>query len=296
MEGWFIMPKFSPCLWFDSEALEAAELYLDAFEEGALGTISHYVDDLHKPKGTILTVEFTIANQTFLGLNGGTEFQFTPAISFFVDCETDEQFTRVWTTLIRQGKKLMPVQEYPFSKKFGWLEDKYGVSWQINLSGKKQSIAPAFMFHDDAYKKAEEAMNFWMDTFGNAQIESYERNEDCSIKQALFSIHGQPFRVMDNAMHHEFDFSMATSFSVDCKDQQEIDYLWERLTTDGKEWPCGWMEDKYGICWQTGGVLLEKYTDTTDVKRANRVMQAMYQMKKIDLSILKEAYDGSEHH
>lgn len=285
------MSRFSTCLWFNNEAEAAADLYVNVFEEAERGIVSYYVDDEHQPKGSVLTVEFKLAGREFMALNGGPEFTFTPAISFYVDCETEGQLQTLWKTLSADGKILMPLQTYPFSEKFGWLEDRFGVSWQLNLSGKKQSISPTLMFCNQKYGKAEEAMNHWITIFGDGKIENSQKNQDGTIMQALFTLRGEQFRVMDSEGQHDFDFTMGTSFCVYCENQDEIDQLWAAVTAKGKEWPCGWMEDQYGVCWQIATRDMGELMDYSDPVRANRVMQALYKMKKIDIAALRDAYN-----
>ncbi len=125
------MEKIYPCLWLDNQAEEAARFYTSIFANGEIRETQYYLDDIHKPKGSVLTVEFSIANQRFLLLNGRDDFKITPAISFFVDCETKEELDTLWHALLDGGFALMPLQEYPFSDYFGWVQDQYGVSWQI---------------------------------------------------------------------------------------------------------------------------------------------------------------------
>lgn len=286
------MTKFSPCLWFDGQVEAAAKFYVDAFEQSKINKVDYYVDNEHQPKGSVLTVSMILAGQEVILLNGGPNFSLTPAISFFVECETEAQINKLWETLSQDGKILMAFGAYPFSEKYGWLEDQYGVSWQLILSGTPQSIAPSFLFTGEQFGKAEEAMNQWITIFGEGQVEYIQKNPDGTVAQALFTMHGQPFRVMDSAEAHEFTFSMATSICVYCKDQAEIDRLWEAVTAKGKEWPCGWMEDEYGVCWQIITNDMEKLFDNSDPERAYRVMQALYKMKKIDLAVLRKAYEG----
>ncbi len=235
------MPKFSPCLWFDGKVEEAAEFYVNAFEEGKVNKIDYYVDSEHQPKGSVLTIALTLAGQEFILLNGGPEFQLTPAISFFVECETEEQINKLWETLSHNGEVLMEFGEYPFSKKYGWLNDRYGVSWQLVLAGTPQSIAPSFLFAGEQFGNAEEAMHQWIDIFGEGQVEYVQKNPDGTLAQALFTMHGQPFRVMDSGEAHDFTFTMATSFYIYCKDQTEINQLWEQsLPKEKNGHAAGW--------------------------------------------------------
>lgn len=286
------MSKFSPCLWFNGKVEEAAEFYVNAFEQGKINKVDYYVDSEHQPKGSVLTISLTLAGQEVILLNGGPEFNFTPAISFFVECETEAQIDKLWETLSHNGEVLMEFGSYPFSKKYGWLKDQYGVSWQLVLSETPQSIAPSFLFVGEQFGKAEEAMNQWIEIFGEGQVEYVQKNPDGTVAQALFTMHGQPFRVMDSGEAHDFTFTMATSFYVYCKDQAEIDRLWDAVTAKGKEWPCGWMEDEYGVCWQTVTKDMDKLFDNSDPDRAYRVMQELYKMKRIDIAALRKAYEG----
>lgn len=286
------MSKFSPCLWFDGKVEEAAEFYVNAFEQGKIDKIAHYVDSEHQPKGSVLTIALTLAGQEIILLNGGPEFTFTPAISFFVECETEAQIDKLWETLSHNGEVLMEFGEYPFSKKYGWLNDRYGVSWQLVLTGRPQSIAPSFLFAGEQFGKAEAAMQQWIEIFGDGKVEYIQKNPDGTVAQALFTMHGQSFRVMDSGEAHDFTFTLATSFYVYCKDQAEINRLWDAVTAKGKEWPCGWMEDEYGVCWQTVTNDLEELLDNSDPDRAYRVMQELYKMKRIDIATLRKAYEG----
>ena len=119
--------------------------------------------------------------------------------------------------------------------------------------------------------------------------------EDGNIAQALFTLQEQPFRVMDARDKHDFDFTMAFSIYIDCENQEEIDRLWQQVTAKGKEWPCGWMEDQFGISWQTGNPELKRYLSDSNPARANEVTKKLYQMKKIDLNQLKEVYEKYNH-
>lgn len=286
------MTKFSPCLWFNGKVEEAAEFYVNAFEQSKINKVDYYVDSEHQPKGSVLTISLTLAGQEFILLNGGPEFHFTPAISFFVECETEEQINRLWETLSHNGEVLMEFGAYSFSKNYGWLKDQYGVSWQLQLAERPQSIAPSFLFTGEQFGKAEQAMHQWSEIFGNGTVEYVQKNPDGTVAQALFTMHGQPFRVMDSGEVHDFTFTMATSFYVYCKDQAEIDRLWDEVTAKGKEWPCGWMEDEYGVCWQTVTADMDELFDNSDPDRAYRVMQELYKMKRIDIAVLREAYKG----
>jgi predicted 3-demethylubiquinone-9 3-methyltransferase (glyoxalase superfamily) len=115
------MKKITPFLWFDTQAEEAAAFYTSIFKNSKIGEIRRYGEAGPRPKGMVLSVTFEIDGEEFVALNGGPQFHFTPAISFFVSCETQQEVDQLWEKLAEGGRK----------DQCGWLQDKYGVSWQI---------------------------------------------------------------------------------------------------------------------------------------------------------------------
>ena len=298
------MQKITPNLWFNDQAEEAAQFYLSAFPHSTIGTIARYdkaaADVSGQPEGSAMTVAFELAGQPFVGLNGGPQFKFNPSISFHVKCATKNGADELWGKLSDGGEILMPLDEYPFSERFGWCNDRYGVSWQVVFTGEReigQMITPVFMFVGDVCGKAEEAVNFYTSVFANAKADVLARygqgeepETEGTVKYAAFSLFGQEFGAMDSAQAHDFGFNEAISFIVDCQDQEEVDYFWERLTADGgQESMCGWLKDKYGVSWQIIPTILPALIGGDDKEKAARAMNAMLAMKKIDIAKLKEA-------
>jgi predicted 3-demethylubiquinone-9 3-methyltransferase (glyoxalase superfamily) len=119
------MQVITPFLWFDDKAEEAANFYISVFEDSKITGLTHYGEAGPGPKGSVMTVAFQLRGQQFVALNGGPQYKFTPAVSFVVDCQTQEQIDRYWDKLVAGGP---PVQ-------CGWLTDKYGLSWQIVPAG-----------------------------------------------------------------------------------------------------------------------------------------------------------------
>jgi len=115
------MQKIMPCLWFDDQADEAARFYTSIFKNSRIDTVSHYGEGGPRPKGSVMTVKFQLDGQEFLALNGGPLFKFTEAVSFIVNCETQEEVDRLWAKLSEGGEEVQ----------CGWLKDRYGLSWQI---------------------------------------------------------------------------------------------------------------------------------------------------------------------
>jgi len=115
------MQKITPFLWFNDNAEEAANFYTSIFKHSKLGNIARYGETGPGPKGSVMSVTFQIEGQDFIALNGGPQFKFTPAISFFVDCQSQDEVDNLWEKLAAGGRK----------DHCGWLQDKFGVSWQI---------------------------------------------------------------------------------------------------------------------------------------------------------------------
>jgi predicted 3-demethylubiquinone-9 3-methyltransferase (glyoxalase superfamily) len=296
--------KIVPFLWFDHQAEEAANYYASVFKNARVKTITRYNEEsaaaAGMPKDTVLTVAFQIEGVDFTALNGGPVFKMSPAISFMVNCRTAEKINELWSRLSDGGTVRMEIGKYPFSERYGWVEDKYGVNWQLIMSDDSQNIAPSIMFTGDQQGKCEEAINYYMSIFKYSSIERIERytDEDMGptgmVKYAAFSINGQNFKAMDSGMDVPFRTNPSISFVVNCESQQEIDYFWERLTLGGDEQAqqCGWLADRYGVSWQIVPEKLGLWISDHESEKGKQVMGALMQMKKIDMNVLEDAYEG----
>lgn len=284
------MQKITPFLWFDDQAEEAINFYVSIFKN------SKVVNANRAPDGKLFTATFQLEGQEFMALNGGPQFKFTPAVSFFVTCETAGEVDELWQKLSESGSVLMPLDTYPFSEKFGWLEDKYGLSWQLNVGSFPQKITPFFMYVGD-HGQAEEAIQLYTSLFADSRIINIERYGDGedgvvgTVKQATFTLNGQLFMAIDGGADHSFTFTEANSFFVNCESQAEVDELWQKFTAEGEESMCGWLKDKFGVSWQIIPTTLMEMLGDEDPEKAKRVMDAMLQMQKIDTQKLEEARD-----
>jgi predicted 3-demethylubiquinone-9 3-methyltransferase (glyoxalase superfamily) len=174
-----------PCLWFDQEAEEAVNFYSEVFGNAEILTISRYGKEGYehhkKPEGSAMAVSFSMHGQEFLALNGGPQYTHSPGVSFYVTCETKEEADRVWRVLAEKGTILMPYDQYEWSEKYGWLNDRYGVSWQVSL-GKladvHQKFVPSLMFVGDKFGKAEAAIDFYLQIFKPSSLEGISRYEE----------------------------------------------------------------------------------------------------------------------
>lgn len=155
-----------------------------------------------------------------------------------------------------------------------------------------QKITP-FLWFDD---KAEEAMNFYVSIFKNSKVLGVSRFGEAgpgpkgSVMTATFQLEGQEFTALNGGP--QFAFTEAISFYVDCKTQQEVDELWEKLSAGGEKGQCGWLKDKYGLSWQIVPSVLGELLQDKDAAKSKRVMEAMLQMSKIDIKALQQAYAG----
>lgn len=150
-----------------------------------------------------------------------------------------------------------------------------------------QRITPFLWFND----KAEEAINFYVSIFKNSKILSMNRNDEGKLFTASFVLEGMEFSAINGGPMYKF--TEAISLMVDCADQAEVDALWDKLSTGGVEQQCGWLKDRYGLSWQIIPSSLATYLGDSDPVKAKRVMDAMLQMKKIDIEGLKKAHEGN---
>jgi predicted 3-demethylubiquinone-9 3-methyltransferase (glyoxalase superfamily) len=293
------MQKIVPHFWFDKEGREAAEFYTSLFKDSRIKNTTTLYDT---PSGTSETVTIELSGQEFMLLSAGPLFKFTPAISFLIACSTKEEVDALWRKLSEGGTALMPLDAYPFSERYGWVEDRYGLSWQVMFIGDNemtQKITPTLMFVGDQYGKAEEAINFYASLFYNAKIGHilrYEAGEEPdkegTIKHAAFMLEGYEFAAMDSARVHNFTFNEAISFMVYCDTQEEIDYYWEKLSAVPEAEQCGWLKDRFGVSWQIVPTVMDEMMQTKDEKKLTRVTEAFLKMKKFDIAELEKAYEG----
>jgi len=293
------MQKITPHLWFDKEALEAANLFISTFPNSKVKNTTM----LHNtPSGSVDIVNFELLGLEFQAISAGPLFKFNPSISFHVTCKTKEEVDEIWKKLSHGGQVLMELGAYPFSERYGWLQDKYGLSWQIIYSSGehvKQKITPVIMFVGSVCGKAEEAVNFWTSIFPEAKVNAIlhfgkgeEPDKEGTLKYGSFSLFGQEFGAMDSAHEHPFTFNEAISFIVNCETQEEINYYWEKLSAVPEAEQCGWLKDKYGFSWQVVPSGMDEMLRGDDRERIDRVTQAFLVMKKLDIAKLQEAYDG----
>ena len=289
--------RITPHLWFDKEAVEAAKFYSSIFK----GKVKNTTTIRNTPSGDCDIVTFELFGQEFMAMSAGPLFKFTPAISFLVACSTKEEVEEMYNKLAKGGTPLMELGSYPFSEKYGWTADKYGLSWQIMHMGDRkitQRITPVMMFVGKMAGKAEEAMKLYVSVFKNAKIGDMMRygknaapDKEGTVTFGSFVLEGHEFAAMDSAGPHNFTFNEAISFIVKCDTQKEIDYYWKLSAVPESE-QCGWLKDKFGVSWQIVPSLMEEMITSKDEKKISKVTEAFLKMKKFDIAALKKVYEG----
>jgi predicted 3-demethylubiquinone-9 3-methyltransferase (glyoxalase superfamily) len=294
------MQIITPHLWFDKEAKEAAEFYVTAFGGGSRVRNVSQIHDT--PSGSVDIVTFEVLGLTFQAISAGPLFKFNPSISFHVKCQTAADVDAIWKRLSSGGQALMPLDTYPWSDRFGWLQDTYGLSWQLISTGGErvtQRVTPVLMYVGAMSGKAEEAIRFYVSIFRSSKVGHLQHylpgmapEKEGTLQYGEFTLQGEQFGAMDSARKHKFAFNEAVSLVVNCRNQEEIDYYWEKLSAVPAAEQCGWLKDKYGVSWQVGPVQMDEMLQNGTEAQVARVTQAFLKMKKFDLATLQRAYDG----
>ncbi|NJD11142.1 MAG: VOC family protein [Gemmatimonadetes bacterium] len=296
--------RITPCIWLDDRAEEAAEFYVRTLPAGRVIGTSRYPEGSDnpggRPPGSVLTVEFEVAGHRFTALNGGPVFVLNPSISFFVHVETAAEADRLFAAFAEGGAVLMPIDRYAWSERYGWVQDRFGVSWQV-MAGRREGravIAPCLMFAGVQHGRAEAAIRFYAGVFADSRVEQIEHYADGegppgTVKHGRFVLAGQDFVAMDSHMTSGISFNEALSLQVMCADQAELDAYWEALGAGGEHGPCGWLKDRFGVSWQVVPTAMSRWLVGPDPAARSRVFQAMLGMQKLDLAALERAFAGS---
>lgn len=278
--------SITPCLWYNGQAPEAAKLYCSVFANAKITAQSPIVTAID------------VSGQSFTLLDGGPMYQPNPSISFYYICETEEELNRIWNAFSKEGTVMMPLDKYPWSEKYGWLADKFGVSWQLALgkiSEVGQKITSCFLFTGKQYGRVDEAIAHYAAVFKNTTVDGILRyganeqpDEQGKVKHAQINLGGEKLMLMESAASHKFTFSEGVSLTVHCENQQQIDYYWENLTSGGgQESMCGWLKDRFGVSWQIIPTMLSKIM--SDPAKAGKAAQAFMSMRKLNIEQIVQA-------
>ncbi len=295
------MQRIVPSLWFDHVAAEAAEFYTTVFSYSRVTHTQHYpLDGLPdwqaEYAGQVLTVEFEIGAYRLVAINAGAEFRINPSVSFLlnfdpaVNAAAREHLNELWGRLSEGGRELMPLAEYPFSRHYGWLVDRYGVSWQLALSDPgaepRPFVVPSLLFGDVAQNRAGEAIDFYTSLFEGRTgtlapyPEATGPARAGSLQFGEFEVLGQWFAAMDSGVEQDFTFNPGVSLILECADQAELDRYWEQLSAVREAEQCGWCVDRFGLSWQVVPAHL------AELLAAPGAYARLLEMKKIDIAAL----------
>jgi predicted 3-demethylubiquinone-9 3-methyltransferase (glyoxalase superfamily) len=216
-----------------------------------------------------------------------------------VVCSTPEEVDAKYAALSEGGSELMPLGEYPFSRRYAWIQDRYGLSWQLMLvegGVNGQKITPDFLFSDGECGKAEEAVTFYTGLFEDSEISQISRYGEgeahdprAKVNYAGFTLDGIKFVAMDHGYGADFTFNEAFSLIINCKDQEEIDYFWDKLSAVPEAEQCGWLKDRFGVSWQIVPEFMDEVMYHSSREEKARVAEVFLKMKKFDIKELEQA-------
>ncbi len=279
--------KITPCLWYDGAGEKAAALYCSVLADAKIASRSP------------LVTELVISGQNLTLLDGGPMYKPNPSISLYYVAETAAEIDRIWNAFSDGGEVMMPLGKYPFSGKYGWITDRYGISWQLTIGKLSdtggQRITPFFLFCGKQYGRVDDAFAHYSAIFKNAKTLSVSRygpgeqpDEEGKVRVGDLEMNGQRFKFIESAHAHKFAFNEGVSLTIHCDTQEEIDYYWEKLTGfGGEESMCGWLKDKFGVSWQVVPTALTKIM--SDPVKAGKAAKAFMSMRKLDIEQIVQA-------
>lgn len=304
------MARLVPHLWFDGTAGEAAAFYAELFPDSQVLSTTVL---RNTPSGDARSVRFTVWGQEFQAIDGGDFFHINPSISFIVNVDPSRvpdaaaEVDRLWAGLTEGGQVLMELGEYPFSARYGWVNDRFGVSWQVMLTNPdgepRPPIVPNLAFGTNARTGAEEAREAYLGIFPDAQAGGLYRFEDMQMpegappvppRQLAYSdlkIAGTWVAMMDAPGFPEV-FSEAVSLILLCEDQAEVDRYWDALSAVPESEQCGWLKDRFGVSWQVTPEEMTRMMSEGTPEQIQRVVDTFMPMRKLDIATLRAAYES----
>ena len=290
------MQKIVPHLWFDTKAVEAANWYVSIFEHSRILRVSSLEGT---PSGDVETVEFELDGVAFSAISAGPYFEFNASVSLMVTCRSADEVDRLYASLSVGATELMPLGEYPFSKRYVWLADRYGIHWQLTCfetNEISQKIRPNLLFAGDACGRVEEALAFYQSVFPSAAIGYVNRyrpgeaqDARAAVNYAELALFEFQFVLMDHGAGGDEAFNEAFSFLVSCEDQAEIDAYWAALSAVPEAEQCGWLKDRFGVSWQIVPAEMSSVLTSLSGAAKRRYTEAFLQMKKLDIAALRRA-------
>ncbi len=266
------MRTLTPNIWFAGDAEDGAALYARALPATRITRTDRYPTEGLLPfqeplAGKVLTIQLDGPGCDLVLINAGPEFRPTPASSFTVtfgaadDTDAVAALDAAATALADGGRVLMPLQRYPFSDRYTWVEDRYGVSWQLTVAfpdaPAEPSIVPTLLFGGPAQDRAAEAIAEWTGLIPGSEVVRTVPYDEATgpaaagaVMFAEIRLADQRVYVMDAGSAQDTTFTPAVSYQLACPDQAEIDRVWAVLSTVPEAEQCGWCVDEFGVSWQ----------------------------------------------
>lgn len=292
------MQRIVPNIWCQGSANDVGNFYAATFPDTSMEVTAFYPEedlpDFQKDfAGQPLVVDVTVSGYQLRLINAGGEFRPTPAISFIINMDpsahggeelTRGEIMRMWDALADGGQVRMALGEYPHSLLYGWVEDRFGVNWQLMLTdpaGEPRPLVVPQLLFTGADVQAQQAIELYTRRLPDSSPGMVVPQGDSGgVMYAEFTLAGQRFSAMDGGTIHDFTFSPGLSLEVDCTDQEEIDSLWEALSAVPEAEQCGWLVDRFGVSWQIVPV------NMGELMQRPGAYQRMLGMKKIVIADL----------
>ncbi|HEM5985543.1 TPA: VOC family protein [Streptococcus suis] len=288
------MQPIIPHLWYDKEAKEAVAFYVELFG----GKIDWTYTITDTPSGDSDLIQFQLGDMTLAAISAGPYFKLNESMSLMVNVASKDEVTRLYQALSEGGRILMPLGEYPFSPYYVWLEDRFGLSWQLSYApdlDKPYQFDICLLFSQEQVGLAQPMLDYYKDKFPQASVGqiSYYGEGEAAVEAAKLNyaelfIGDQKIIVMDHGYGGEASFNEAFSLMVYVDSQDELNFYYDLLSAVPEAEMCGWVKDQFGISWQIiPRILMEAY-DTASPETIKAVNDAVLQMRRLDFDQIKE--------
>lgn len=288
------MQPIIPHLWYDTEAKEAVAFYVELFD----GKIDWTYTITDTPSGDSDLIQFQLGDMTLAAISAGPYFKLNESMSLMVNVASKDEVTRLYQALSEGGRILMPLGEYPFSPYYVWLEDRFGLSWQLAYApdlDKPYQFDICLLFSQEQVGLAQPMLDYYKDKLPQASVGqlSYYGEGEAAVEAAKLNyaellVAGQKMIVMDHGYGGEASFNEAFSLMVYVDSQDELNFYYDLLSAVPEAEMCGWVKDQFGISWQiVPRILMEAY-DTASPETIKAVNDAVLQMRRLDFDQIEE--------
>ncbi|HEL1740826.1 TPA: VOC family protein [Streptococcus suis] len=287
------MQTIIPHLWYDTEAKEAVAFYVELFG----GKIDWTYTITDTPSGDSDLIQFQLGDMTLAAISAGPYFKLNESMSLMVNVASKDEVTRLYQALSEGGRILMPLGEYPFSPYYVWLEDRFGLSWQLSFApdlDKPYQFDICLLFSQEQVGLAQPMLDYYKDKLPQASVGqlSYYGEGEAAVEAAKLNyaellVAGQKMIVMDHGYGGEASFNEAFSLMVYVDSQDELNFYYDLLSAVPEAEMCGWVKDQFGISWQiVPRILMEAY-DTASPEKVKAVNAAVMTMKRLDIAAIQ---------